>query len=792
MEHESSWPKTTRWRWLLALPALIAILWVSAPLMTGQRTLFLRDVMTLHYPAKLAQAKAWDEGRLPLIDPQRAGGQPLLGNPNAVALHPDNLLFRPASVLWALNAHFWLHWLLAPLSMAWLARRLEQPWDAAWAAATVWSLSGYFLSQLNLYNLVAGIALTPALCAATLQALSTHRRERAVGLVAVAALVALQAVSGDPMIAVQAVALAGSLSVVTAASSGRPDPLRSLAPVVLAGVAGLLLGWPQIATFLDILERSFRGSFGFGGELGVQASWDPRMALEWLLPFAFGQPNLAFWGERIYGSLPLLYSTFPGVLGLVLVVSSGVPRRAAARWAWAVMAIGLALSLGRFNPLVLWAAEAPLARLLRFPVKFWLLVAVGASVLAGFGWQRLARAEDSSAEARRPSLAAGLLVLIYVLMGAALVQFPDAVRGLVEGLLPDAIPAERAEEIRLRWLALAALMAAASGLFALLLRAVPRRAWATPVVLGLHAATQVLLLQPLVPTDDSSFYLGRPSLLDAVDRESSIVQLGPYGHFSGERRPAQYPDRRAFWSARRGYEELEAYGGVAFGLRYELNVSAEGLDSFLTEATLLALRPLDDAQRLQILRALGVGTLILDRPLDRSVGAEDAGPSESLESYGRRLYVYSLSRSAPAAALYSDVVVADDLPGALDRLIAPDFDATTTAVITGDLPERLQAPPGELEIVELSADRLVADTRSPAVSLLVWQRAHLPIYRAQIDGEPVPLDVANLSRTALRVPPGEHRVVIELDRGPFLRSLAALPAGLLLLATLLWPLRRRR
>ncbi len=779
-------PLASRRIWLAALPVFLVILWVCVPLMSGQRTLFLRDVMTLHYPAKVAQAKAWDEGRVPLLDPQRAGGQPLLGNPNSVALHPDNLLFRPASALWGLNAHFWLHWLLAPLSMAWLARRLGLSWDSAWAAATVWALSGYLLSQLNLYNLIAGVALTPALCAAALQSLSEERRQSTLGCVGVALLVALQAVSGDPMIAVQAVALAGSLAVVQALrrEADTRVAVGRLVRLVLAGAAGLLLAWPQIAAFLRILDRSYRGSLGYGGELGLQASWDPRMVFEWLMPFAYGQPNLSFWGEEIYGALPLLYSTFPGVLGLVLVLSAGLPRRSVAIWAWGAIAVGVGLALGRFNPLVLWLADAPVARLLRFPVKFWLLVAVGASVLAGLGWQSLARAEDGSPEARRPSFAAGLLVLVYVALIAVLVQFPDAVQGTVRELLPYGFPPERAEEIRLRWLALAGLMAVSSGLLAALLRVVPRRAWATPVVLALHAATQLLLLQPLVPTDEAAFYGQRPPLIDAVDGERSVVQLGPYGHFSGERRPAEYPDRRAFWSARRGFEELESYGGAGAGLRYELNVSAEGLDSFLTEATLLALRPLADAERVQVLRALGVGTLILDRALEGDV--PHATMQRTQESYGRRLFVYSLSDSAPPVGLYGDVVVADDLPEALERLTEAEFDPSVTAVITGDLGERLQAPAGELEILEQSAERLVVETSSEGPALLLWQRAHLPLYRAEIDGEAVPVDVANLSRVALRVPAGEHLVLVEVDRRPFLRSLAAIPLGVLLLLGVVW------
>jgi len=101
---------------------LLVLVIRALPLMTGASTLYLRDVLGTHLEMKAAQAGAMRRGTLPLIDPYRAGGQPALGNPDSVPLYPDNLLYLAAPTLWALNAHFWIHLLLAPLSMYWLAR----------------------------------------------------------------------------------------------------------------------------------------------------------------------------------------------------------------------------------------------------------------------------------------------------------------------------------------------------------------------------------------------------------------------------------------------------------------------------------------------------------------------------------------------------------------------------------------------------------------------------------------------------------------------------------------------
>jgi hypothetical protein len=161
---------------LFALPSLVLLLWTIAPLVTGARTLYLRDIFNSHLELRAELGRAVRDGRLPLVDGARAGGQGLLGNPNAVPLYPDNVLLLVASDLWQLNAHFWLHWLLALPAMYALARVWGLGREASWAAAVVYAFSGYFISQLNLYNAVVGVALAPALAAALLASRDPARR----------------------------------------------------------------------------------------------------------------------------------------------------------------------------------------------------------------------------------------------------------------------------------------------------------------------------------------------------------------------------------------------------------------------------------------------------------------------------------------------------------------------------------------------------------------------------------------------------------------------------------------
>src|SRR4029453_19415067 len=107
---------------------------------------------------KEAQAQALRRGELPELDVHRGGGQPLLGNPNGAPFYPDNALCLVAPAAWALNAHFWIHFLLAPWSFAWLARRLGCGRAASWVGGAVYATCGWFLSQMSYANLIVGAA----------------------------------------------------------------------------------------------------------------------------------------------------------------------------------------------------------------------------------------------------------------------------------------------------------------------------------------------------------------------------------------------------------------------------------------------------------------------------------------------------------------------------------------------------------------------------------------------------------------------------------------------------------
>jgi len=164
---------------LLLAPVAAVVALLTAPLLTGARTLVLRDVINSHLALRAYLGEALRRGELPLIDPLRAGGQPLAGNLNSLAFYPDNLLLLAGSTLWQENVHFVLHWFAAIAAAFWLGRAWGLSREGAAGVAAGYALSGYFFSQLNLFNAVAGAALAPALVAALLELGRAATRRRA-------------------------------------------------------------------------------------------------------------------------------------------------------------------------------------------------------------------------------------------------------------------------------------------------------------------------------------------------------------------------------------------------------------------------------------------------------------------------------------------------------------------------------------------------------------------------------------------------------------------------------------
>lgn len=773
---------TAAWRGRLVLLAPLALLAVYLwPVISGAETYYLRDFFNYHLGVKEVQALAMQGGFMPLVDPFRASGQALVGNPNNVALYPDNLLFLIAPTLWGANAHMWLHLLLAPVALYAMARVWGLTREASAAAGLCYGLSGFVLSQMNLYNLVAGVALAPGLVASSMVAVSGRRVVR--GAVTSGILWALLLLAGEPLIALYSLLLASS-----ACALRRGGKLRGWSILAAGLLCGTLLAAPQLVEGLRVLEGSYRVAVGYSAATRLGNSWDPRTVAGWLIPFFFGPPDLRFWGQQLLGGYrPLYFTLYPGMLALGLVLTARRRGCRATLWSWSMVGVGLFAALGGWNPVMFVLFRLPLASSLRYPIKAWVLVAVGAALLCGVGFERCVVGRDRNILVTRLGILA--VVALAALVGLQL-RFDETVATLARFIAPHFSEGLAASEVA-RWRFLLLFTLALLLLYAALVKAGRRLPLVAPVALLLvHVGSQLWLLGPVLATDDASAYRAPSPALAHIRQGERVAHSCLLGFACDLGSLASYPDPRLAWRARRAWDELQPHGGVPFGVSYAYNSSPEGLDSVLVYAGSRAFKGLSDEGRIRLLAASGVDVLLTGGPIS-SPAATRLRLRARLPGRFGELWVYEVLGSAPEMQVVGRVL-SGDMREVLLAVTRPDFEPRREVFLAGASRAPRGGENGSVRLLGRSWEAWTLETSSAAPGALVMERAFLPQYRATVDARPQPLRAANLGQMAIEVPAGRHRVRIWFDRRPFELALALSALGLLGLVGLVLSARRAR
>ena len=399
-----------RWKPILAL-CLLAILslLIFNQLAFSGKILARGDTFEYFYPYWDARNSAFRAGRLPLWTPDLFMGAPLLANPQIGVYYPPNWLTAPFRAPTAIAISILLHVILAAAGACWLYRQaVGARWIPALAAGVVYAFSGYLGAHVEQINQLQGLAWLPWLLALFHRILTGDKTARDGLLLAIAW--ALQIFSGHT----QTVFISGlglSLFALGHAAFKRERGAKAReaarALIVLAGcfAGALLLALPQLLPSLELLRLSNRGG-GFD-PLGATAfSLPPDLLGRALLPSYDGQ----LFGEYV-GAI--------GVIGLGLALWAVVTKQWTGRqhWFWLLLAaVGLALALGRFNPLYLLLAELPPFSLFRAPARFLALFTLGAAMLAGLGLESLAPpAKCEKGRLRRIALVASLIALLMAM-----------------------------------------------------------------------------------------------------------------------------------------------------------------------------------------------------------------------------------------------------------------------------------------------------------------------------------------------------------------------------------------
>lgn len=398
------------------LVVLLGLLWLNAGGLTGSRPISAyHDNLDGAHPIRLEAARQWREGHLPLWNPYKRLGAPLLGDPTVGALYPGNLPYLFGDGLpryQQLERVAVLHALLAALTMFFFLRTLELGPTAAAMGALVYAANG-----LTLWLAARYIQMQNSLVWLPLVLACLHRAaccRRGLGwMVAGGLAVALQFLAGYPEYSFYSGLIAGGYALALAlrgpASSRSFRPLLAVAAIFAIGMA---LAAVQLVPAIELQLLARRpGTLSLKAFQSFAAS--PKMLLDWMVPG---------YASRVF-VVPAA-TTYVGMLAVAFAVE-GLRRRDFLRWFLVVsLVVGFLLSVGSATPFSAWAYHVPGLSAFRHPFKHLFELMFALSVLGAVGADRFVRSERG-AVAVVNGAALATLALIVALSFFSFWEGPD-------------------------------------------------------------------------------------------------------------------------------------------------------------------------------------------------------------------------------------------------------------------------------------------------------------------------------------------------------------------------------
>jgi hypothetical protein len=746
--------------WLLALSRWIAIDAVVPWDSKNQFYAFFRFL-----------ASALQSGASPFWNPYHYGGHPAVAD-------PQSLIFAPVFFLWALfdplpsvrafDVVVYAHLLAGGLALAALGLRANWPAAACVLGAVVFMFGGAAAGRLQHTGIILTYAMFPP--ALLLLELALQRRSILYSI-AFSIVVSMLLLGRNQVALLMGVVLAAVLlrEIVSAESRLRYLRERAVVLALMTVVVVALVAAPTLLT-MQFAALSNRPVVALASAL--EGSLYPANLANLVVANVFGSHNadFAYWGPN-YETVPAVASTdqsfnylFVGWVPMVILLWFGIVGGGAwqrgRRLFTGVLVVALLFALGRYTPLFGLAFDwMPAVSMFRRPVDANFVILTTIAILTGF---LLADYVRHGLPPRR------ILRSVVVVAGAlAIITWAIALSGRTGHAGAAFIEILKVAPIPI--LVIAALAVA---------RTEQSRVWAAGIVVAV-AVAELLWWNAAsrLNAEDRPYYtvLERPTGENARAIEV-LVQAVREAQRNGEYPRIEVIGLGGPWqnlAVALGLEATNGYNPLRIGV-YDRLISPGETTYDISQRKFPASF---DGYDCALARVLGLGFLVLDRPIER-LPSVVRRPNAELLHGGPDVWIYKLQDPTPRLKFIGRVQVADaEAVTATGRLLiepAPD-----RALIDVETP--LSRPywaadldVGRAQIVAWRPDRIEIDVQSDHGGVLVLHDVYYPGWIAEIDGKEVPIVRADVLFSGVEVRPGQHRIVFQF--APF--SLANLSRAL--------------
>jgi hypothetical protein len=687
------------------------------------------DVEQAQFYYRAYTVNRFRSGALPLWNPHFYCGHPFLANPETNVLYPTTLLFLVLPPTTAFTIDTLVHLVLAAWGMFFFTRHLCGSASAATFAALAYGLSGYMIDRINGGHLayVHVAALLPWGAYFLAEGMARCR----LGCFAMAGIAGAAAVVGGNPQAMYYAALAlgiwflGSLVSLQAGAKWNLLLRRSAGGAISVGVA-LGLSAVQLAPTLEFVRHSDRSSGSL--EFSTFLSFPPANLLTFLVP-------------RLNAPPVDLYCEYSGYVGLLTIgfaaagVVAGRPRRAVALLV--VLALSAAsVMLGEHTPLYQWLYKIiPGLGLFRVPARAVAIVNFALCTLSAFGMEAAGRLSSRPRIRLQHAFIAAAVVL---LIPALLVSDHGATASVLGLTIPGLLVARY------------------------------RRHFDGVVVLPLLWLDLLLSLGAGIPLEA----VGGTSMVEHPERLQTPTRLESWVDEQEGRFRVRLPHGGARGMAF-GYDDVDGYTPLVLDRYFRFMHAMAGVSA-------------DPLRRHQLSPAISAEEHdFLGKLLNVRYTVSPSGRFHELGSTLPRAYLVTRSRYIPDLDEHLAALIRGDIELGAEILVNLPT-SSEPAADTAEAANTAAAAAADDEVVEIlyTPERLVYEIRAPQNCYLFTSELHYPGWTASLDGEQIPISVANFLFRAVQVPAGRHRVIFSYEPAGLWIGGAVTAATLLLLVLL--------
>ncbi|MCA9867399.1 MAG: YfhO family protein [Anaerolineales bacterium] len=732
--------------WREALPLLLLALAVMIffwPVLSGRAWLPKGggDSVSFVFPMYRFAADSLRAGVVPFWNPHQYAGAPFLADNQSGVFYPFNLLlffFWPNFSYPAIQLLVIWHFFFAGAAMYVCLRLMRPDAPTGRLAATLGALafmfSDVFITHIGNLNLIAVAAWLP------LAFLGLHRAVRA----GAPGNRVAWAVGGGAALGIGALAGHGQMTFLTALFLGSYAlyetiinrrgwalPLLALLAIFAIALAGISL-FPAAGT----LQHTLRAEFDY--ERSTNYALPIRALVGLAAPDFYGR-NASFWGDWLR-----VEAGYAGILTLILAAAALVrqPNRQTLFFVAAGL-VFLLLALGPATPVYPFLARLSPVIPFQVPARYILLFNFCLAVLAAVGLDALTAAETPPTRRMRLFLvavalvAAGIAAILYFRRAELILAEPDRAGQMLRAILVFIVLAAAG------WLWLAAAIR----------RAAPPFVLASLALLLLFVDLYSLGRYVEIDWNDPmpGFAAGSPALAFLHD-DPGIHRLDIV---AGAWQP-NLPMIERLYAARGVYNPLEL-------ANYNVYMGAVGYRGS------------------PLYNVLGIKYVIggkKEPPGDTGfiVPVLDADPAVT---------VYLNTLSLPRAMVLFSATVLEDHNAVFEAIHSDGFDPAQSVILEGG--RELSQPPGQasIEIVRYDANEVAFDVTIDRPGYFFLSDVFHPDWRAEVDGNPAVIEVADYTFRAVYLDAGSHQVMMRFVPSGWYAGVATTSLALLALIGLI-------